>query len=213
MRTLQDCRFYGILDTGYCAPDRMGSMLERMIAGGVHLVQLRAKDLAPAAVADLARVLHPVSSAHGVPFILNDYPELVRETGVEGAHVGVDDMSVAEARARAGIACWIGKSSHSVSQAVEGARQGADYLGFGPLFATPTKPDYVPVGVAEIRDVQRRVDIPVFCIGGIKRENLRDVRGAGAERAVIVSGLLLAADVAGYAAECAAILSAEPISG
>jgi thiamine-phosphate pyrophosphorylase len=213
MKPLNDCRLYGILDTGYCAPDRMGAMLEQMIAGGVDLVQLRAKDLSADRVAELARALHPVSRAAGVPFFINDHPALVAETEVEGAHVGVEDMTVAEARRLAGRPCWIGKSSHSLAQAAEGEAQGADYLGFGPLFATPTKPDYVPIGTAEIQAVYRSAKVPVFCIGGIKLENLADVTAAGAERVVIVSGLLLAADPAGYARACAAHLRGTGISG
>lgn len=206
MRDIRDCYFYGILDTGYCGAEAMPLMLERMAAGGVDVVQLRAKGWAADRVEELTRELHPVSRKLGVPFILNDHPEIAGRTGVEGAHVGVEDMTVAEARRLAGRKCLIGKSSHTLEQAEEGAAQGADYLGFGPLFATPTKPDYVPIGMEEIRTVQARVSLPIFCIGGIKRENLPEIIAAGAKRVVIVSGLLGAADVAGYARECRAFL-------
>lgn len=213
MKSLQHCRLYGILDTGYCDPARMGAMLERMIAGGVDIVQLRAKDTPPDRIADLALKLHPLSKAAGVPFIINDHPALVAETGVEGAHVGVEDMTVAEARRLAGRACWIGKSSHSLTQAREGAGQGADYLGFGPLFATPTKPDYVPIGTEEIRAVYQEIPVPIFCIGGIKRENLPEVLNSGAQRVVIVSGILLATDPAAYTRACVEQLGGTGISG
>ena len=206
MRTLDQCKLYGILDTGYCAPERMGAMLEQMIAGGVEIVQLRAKGMDPDRIGELARELHPLSRAAGVPFMINDHPELVGETGVEGAHVGVEDMTVAKARALAGARCWIGKSSHSVAQAVAGMTQGADYLGFGPLFATATKPDYVPIGTAEIAQVHGQVSLPIFCIGGIKLENLAAVRAAGARRVVLVSGILQADDVEGYSRQCVAEL-------
>jgi thiamine-phosphate pyrophosphorylase len=213
MRTLDQCRLYGILDTGYCDPSLLGRMLERMITGGVDIVQLRAKGMAPDRIAELAGELHPVSRAAGVPLIINDHPALVAETGVEGAHVGVEDMTVAGARRLAGRACWIGKSSHSLAQAREGAGQGADYLGFGPLFATPTKPDYVPIGTEDIRAVYREIALPVFCIGGIKRENLAEVMASGAERVVIVSGILLATDPAGYTRACVEQLAGMGISG
>ena len=213
MRELTDCRLYGILDTGYCAPDRMGAMLERMIAGGVDIVQLRAKGMVEERVAELTRELHPLSMAARVPFIINDHPCLAAVTEVEGIHVGVEDMSVAEARRRAGRPVWIGKSSHNLAQATGGAGQGADYLGFGPLFSTPTKPDYVPVGLHEIRQIYCSVAVPVFCIGGIKRENLRQIMAAGAERVVIVSGLLLAVDPEKYARECVRALQGLGISG
>lgn len=191
----------------------MAAMLEKMIAGGVDIVQLRAKNMPPDRIAELARSLHPISRAAGVPFILNDHPALVGETGVEGAHVGVEDMSVDEARRLAGRACWIGKSSHSIAQALEGAAQGADYLGFGPLFSTPTKPDYIAIGTDEIHEVNRRITIPVFCIGGIKSENLPAVLAAGARRVVVVSGILVAADPAAYVRDCVAQLGGSPISG
>ncbi len=213
MRTPEQCHFYGILDTGYCAPEQMGAMLEKMLAGGVDIVQLRAKGLSPDRITELARALHPLSKAARVPFFVNDYPAIAGETGVEGAHVGVEDMSVAEARRLAGRTCWIGKSSHSVAQAMAGAAQGADYLGFGPLFATPTKPGYAPVGTREIHQVYAKVRIPVFCIGGIKLENLPSVLQAGAQRVVIVSGLLLAEDPVDYAGRCRGLLPGDGISG
>jgi thiamine-phosphate pyrophosphorylase len=102
----------------------------------------------------------------------------------------------------------VGKSTHSVEQAVAAEREGADYIGFGPIFSTPTKPDYPPVGLSQIREVHERVSIPVFCIGGIKLENLGQVIAAGAERVVIVSGLLHADDVAGYARDARCLLVA-----
>ena len=213
MRPLDQCRLYGILDAGYCAPERMGAMLEQMIAGGVDIVQLRAKSMAPDRIAELARELHPVSQAAGVPFIINDHPALALETGVEGIHVGVEDMTVTEARRLAGRSCWIGKSSHSLLQAHDGAGQGADYLGFGPLFATPTKPDYIPIGTDEIRAVYEQVRVPVFCIGGIKQENLAGVIASGAQRVVIVSGILLAVDPVAYTRACVDQLAQAGISG
>ncbi len=213
MRSLNQCCLYGILDTGYCDPDRMGPMLERMIDGGLDIVQLRAKGMAPDRIAELARELHPISKAAGVPFIINDHPSLAGETGAEGIHVGVEDMTVAEARRLAGRPCWIGKSSHNLMQAHEGAGQGADYLGFGPLFATLTKPDYVPIGTREIRTVYDEVRVPVFCIGGIKQENLSSVIASGAKRVVIVSGILLAVDPAAYVRGCVDQLAQAGISG
>jgi thiamine-phosphate pyrophosphorylase len=207
MKSLTRSRLYGILDTGYCAPDAMPAMLTAMLRGGVDVVQLRAKNLAPDRVLELARQLHPLSLAAGVPLIINDHPSLAAEAGVEGAHVGQDDLSVAEARRLAGPSKVIGLSTHSLDQAEAGAAQQPDYIGFGPLFATPTKPDYTPIGVHDIAEVHRRVSLPVFCIGGIKRENLPAVLAAGAQRVVIVSGILTATDPEQYARDCRAQLA------
>jgi thiamine-phosphate pyrophosphorylase len=136
--------------------------------------------------------LLPITRAGGVPLIINDHPLAVAATGAEGVHIGQEDGSVAEARMMAGAGAWVGKSTHSLAQAKAAADEGADYLGFGPLFATPTKPDYTPIGVAEIRKVHELVRAPIFCIGGIKLKNLRDVLAVGARRVVIVSGFLQA---------------------
>src|SRR5205814_5354253 len=84
----------------------------------------------------------------------------------------------------------VGKSTHSIEQAIAAEREGADYIGFGPIFSTPTKPDYSPIGLAQIREVHERVSVPIFCIGGIKSDNLMQVIAAGPKRVVIFSGLL-----------------------
>ena len=137
--------------------------------------------------------------------------------GAQGAHVGQDDFSVADARWRAGRALAgevtlpiIGKSTHSLAQAMAAETEGADYIGFGPLFATPTKPGRPAIGLDEIRKAHERARIPIFCIGGIKLENLEAVIAAGARRVVIVSGLLQAADLAGYARRVKAMLRDAP---
>lgn len=197
MMSLADARLYGIVDLGYVTAQDAVTATEALIAGGVDLIQLRAKGQPVELVADLARKIHGKTSAAGVPLILNDYPALLREIPAEGAHVGQDDQTVAEARAAAGRPCLIGKSTHSVEQALAAAAEGADYIGFGPLFATPTKPGRPAIGLEDIRRVHELVEIPIFCIGGIKQENLPKVVAAGARRVVIVSGWLQAADVSG----------------
>jgi len=208
MKTLAACRLYGILDTGYVATDRMAAMARSLIAGGIDILQLRAKRETADAILSMARAIAPVCREVGIPFILNDHPALVREAGADGAHVGQEDMSVAEARHLAGPGAIIGKSTHSLDQALATAAEAPDYLGFGPLFATPTKPEYTPIGTAEITEVHARVSLPVFCIGGIKESNLPGVIAAGARRVVIVSDLLLAADPAVKTSACRALLGA-----
>ncbi|MEP6955687.1 MAG: thiamine phosphate synthase, partial [Chthoniobacterales bacterium] len=130
-----------------------------------------------------------------------------RAVGAEGVHVGQDDLAIAEARELAGGECFVGRSTHSVAQAQQAKAEGADYIGFGPLFATPTKPDYIPIGLEEVEHVHQLVTLPIFCIGGIKLANLPQVIAAGARRVVIVSGLLGAADIAQYARAAQVLLS------
>jgi thiamine-phosphate pyrophosphorylase len=100
----------------------------------------------------------------------------------------------------------IGRSTHSIAQAVQAAEEGADYIGFGPLFATPTKPGRPAIGLAAIREVHERVKIPIFCIGGIHVGNLQQVIDAGARRVVVVSAILRAVDIRGYCRELKSLL-------
>lgn len=202
MKPLSDCYLYGILDLGYVAQVNAVNVARELLAGGegVDILQIRAKTLPAADLLDLARLVHPLTSAVGVPLILNDHPELVPAAGVEGAHIGQEDGLLVTARGAAGTGKIIGRSTHSPAQAGAARVEGADYLGFGPLFATATKPDYPPVGLENIARVHAAVpDRPIFCIGGVKEENLPAILAAGARRVAVVSALLLAKDAASYA--------------
>ncbi len=170
-----------------------------MIAGGVDILQLRAKEREVEEITQLARELQRVAAAANVPLIINDHPEIAREVGAAGVHVGQDDLSISEVRSIVAPRTFVGRSTHSLAQARAAAAEGADYIGFGPLFATPTKPNYVPIGLGKIKAAHDAVTLPIFCIGGIKLENLAEVIAVGARRVVIVSGLLQASDVAEYA--------------
>jgi thiamine-phosphate pyrophosphorylase len=196
VNALARARLYAILDLGYVAPDRAEEAARDLLRGGADLIQLRGKKESIAELGRLAEKLHRLTSAAGVPLIINDHPEIARDIALEGLHLGQDDLAIAAAREIVRRDCWIGKSTHSLDQAIAAAAEGADYLGFGPLFATPTKPDYAPIGTADIRRVHELVQVPTFCIGGIKLGNLSAVLAAGAKRVVIVSGLLQSKDVA-----------------
>lgn len=213
-RCLAASRLYGILDLGYVTEDRALPMAKLLVESGVQILQLRAKQYSASELVPLARELAAVCRTHRVPFVLNDHPEIVAEVGADGVHVGQDDLSVAEARRLAGRWAIVGKSTHSLAQAVDAAGEGADYIGFGPLFPTPTKPDYTAIGLDDIGAVHAAVQLPVFCIGGIKSHNLPGVLRAGARRVVIVSGLLQAEDVALTVRDCLKLLDdSAPIAG
>ena len=207
MSALADARLYGIVDLGYVTADTAPVAAERLLEGGVDILQLRAKDVPKSIVAGLAEEIHALTAPLGVPFMLNDYPELLRDVPAEGAHVGQDDGSVADAREAAGRPVIIGKSTHSPAQAQAAAEEGADYIGFGPLFVTPTKPGRPAIGLRDIAAVHECVPVPIFCIGGIKQDNLAQVRDAGARRVVIVSGWLQAEDIAEAVRSARQILS------
>lgn len=206
MAALHDGRLYGILDLAYVAPKDAVRVAGEMIDGGVDILQLRGKKRDIAELEGIATKLRAATAKRSVPLIINDYPKIAHSVDADGVHVGQDDLSVNEAREQGGGQVLVGKSTHSLEQAHAAVDEGADYIGFGPLFATPTKPDYQPIGLADIAEAHRIVKIPIFCIGGIKLENLAQVIAAGARRVVIVSGLLLAPDVAGYARACKGLL-------
>ena len=214
MKPLSACLLYGIVDLSYVAPAAIERVAEGMCAGGVDVVQLRAKGFSELEIEQFGVRLAPVLAGAGVPLIVNDFPELVPTIGAQGAHVGQDDRTVADARWRAGRALagevpapLIGKSTHSLAQALAAQAEGADYIGFGPLFPTPTKPGRPAIGLDEIRRAHEGVAIPIFCIGGVKRENLDAVLDAGARRVVIVSGILQAPDLAAYCRDVKSRLS------
>lgn len=205
---LPRCRLYGILDLSYVEEANLEVMARRLIAGGVDLIQLRAKKRAMDEIAKWAAALHKITQASGIPLIVNDHPEIVRDGIGEGVHLGQDDMPIVEARELVRREILVGKSTHSSEQAVAAESEGADYIGFGPLFATATKPDYPPIGLDRVKTAQEAVRIPVFCIGGIKLNNLGQVIAAGAERVVIVSELLQSENAEAYAKTAKSLLLA-----
>jgi len=204
-----DQKLYCILDLGYVAGADAAAVTASLLAGGADLLQLRAKNHDPATIGRVARTLLPLCRAAGVPFILNDHPALAAEIGADGAHLGQDDGPLAAARLAMGPGKVIGRSTHSLAQARAALAEGFDYIGFGPLFATPTKPGRPAIGLQDITAMEREVGrhIPAFCIGGIRRANLAEVVAAGAHRVAIVSDILLAADVATAAREARAGIS------
>ena len=196
MKIPADARLYGIVDFGYVAEDAMEKVAAELLAGGVDILQLRAKGIALETVSAVAVKIIPLCKAAGIPFILNDYPEMALELGADGVHIGQDDGLISDVRSRIGPDMIIGRSTHSLEQARQALADGADYIGFGPLFPTPTKAGRPAIGLEDVAEMEREVGsrIPAFCIGGIKPENLGDVLAAGARRCVVVSHLLLAMD-------------------
>jgi thiamine-phosphate pyrophosphorylase len=209
MRTLSECNLYGILDLGYVNPENVVPMTRALLEGGVDILQLRAKHFAPREVEALARAMLPLTRGAGIPLVINDHPQVAAVVGSEGVHVGQDDLTVAETRRIVGPSCFVGKSTHSEAQARAAMDEGPDYIGFGPLFATGTKPDYTPIGLDAIAKVEKLSTVPVFCIGGVNRDRLPQILAAGARRVVIVSAFLLAADPRGEVRWVQQILSGE----
>ncbi len=210
IQSLQQAHFYGILDLGYVKPEDVIATARAFCAGGADLVQLRAKGLTVAEILPLAEAVRPIFAAAGIPFIINDFAEIAVAVKADGLHLGQEDGSLAEARAIVGDRMLIGRSTHSLEQAKAAYEEGFDYLGFGPLFPTPTKLGRPGIGLKNVKVAQQQVGekIPLFCIGGITPNNLTEVIRAGAQRAVIVSAILRAPDIASAIREVKAQLSA-----
>ena len=191
-------QLYAIVDLGYVKPENAVAAAKALLAGGADVLQLRAKGHTEQDIEGLALLILPLCRDAGVPFIVNDYPEIAARVGADGVHVGQDDGSLAGVRLIVGEQMIVGRSTHSPEQAKAALAEGFDYVGFGPLFPTPTKLGRPGIGIENVAAVQAEVGlwIPVFCIGGIKRDNLPQVLSAGAKNVVIVSDLLTAADIA-----------------
>ncbi len=195
-----DARLYGIVDMGYVHPENVEQVTTALLHGDIRILQLRAKGVALDEVETLARRVLPLCRAAGAIFVLNDYPEMAARIGADAVHVGQDGGPLGAVRAIVGPDMLVGRSTHSPEQALAAVAEGADYIGFGPLFPTGTKPGRTAIGLQEIATVQAQLgDFPMFCIGGINSSTLPAVLTAGARRVVIVSWLLQQADVAGAA--------------
>jgi thiamine-phosphate pyrophosphorylase len=178
-------------------PD-LAARVEAAVRGGVEVVQLRdkrASDETREELLPLAEELRAICAGEDVLFTVNDDVELARICGADGVHVGAEDEPVARAREILGPDAVIGRSAGTLGEAREAARSGADYLGVGTVFATPTKPDAEVAGLALVREVARAgLPLPWFAIGGITRETAPEVVAAGAPGLAVVRAILDAPD-------------------
>ena len=169
-------------------------VLEEALAGGVDVLQLREKDAPDGEIVAAAARFRRRCDEHGAVFVVNDRVDLALATGADAVHVGQDDDLVDEVREHCGDRLAIGLSTHSSEQLREGLTTSADYVCVGPVFATPTKPDYAAVGLDLVRDAAAVADRPWFAIGGIDGMNAREVAAAGAQRLVVVRAIRDASD-------------------
>ena len=178
-------------------PD-LAARVEAAVSGGVDVVQLRDKRASGEAreeLLPLAEELRGICAREGALFTVNDDVELARLSEADGVHVGAEDEPVARAREILGPDAVVGRSTGTVGEAREAVRGGADYLGVGTVFATPTKPDADVAGLALVRGVARaRLSLPWFAIGGVTRETAPEVVAAGAPGLAVVRAILDAAD-------------------
>jgi thiamine-phosphate pyrophosphorylase len=190
-----------------CTADRpdLEQFLAGCISGGVDVVQLRDKELDDRALVERSRLARSVCSDHGVPFILNDRPDLVAETGADGVHVGQEDMPAVATRLVVGTGALVGLSSHASPEldAAIGGPDGppapVDYISAGPVSATPTKPGRPGTGLGYVREAVARSPWPVWITGGVAPDTVGAMLEAGARHFVVVRWLTEAADPAAHA--------------
>ncbi|MBI4583561.1 MAG: thiamine phosphate synthase [Planctomycetes bacterium] len=185
----------------------MEEILEAAIAGGAGAVQMREKDLADRERLALGQRLREITARAGIPLIVNDRPDLALLIHADGVHLGPDDLPVAAARQLVGESKLLGVSTHSLEQARQAVREGADYIGIGPVFPTATKDAGPCLGLQGFREIHRQVDLPAFAIGGVSPDNIAQLVEAGAER-VAVSSAILQAKSGSEARAIAAAISA-----
>jgi thiamine-phosphate pyrophosphorylase len=186
-------------------------LVREAVAGGVDVVQLREKHLDDDELAAVANAMRALCERIGALLIVNDRPQVAREAGAHGVHVGQDDMPVAEARELVGADVLIGLSTHAPDEIEAESARAADYIAVGPVHETPTKPGRPAVGVELVRHAAARASKPFFAIGGLDAGNLHEVLSAGARRAVVLRAIADAEDPEAAARELRAQLDAYPL--
>jgi len=188
---------YAVTDRAWVGRQSLYEQVESALKGGVTCVQLREKELDDEAFLQEAVELSALCKEYGVPFFVNDNVEIAVRCGADGIHVGQEDMEAARVRQRVGPDMMIGVSVHSVEEAREAVKNGADCLGVGAMFATDTKTDVDVLPKETLRDICAAVDLPVVAIGGIGKTNLSRLSGTGVDGVALVSAIFGAEDIEG----------------
>ncbi|NBW62509.1 MAG: thiamine phosphate synthase, partial [Synechococcaceae bacterium WB4_1_0192] len=196
---LRRCRLYLVTSPS----PRLEAVVEAALRGGVRLVQYRAKEgsadaqgqpITDAVRLEQALALRALCRRHGALLLINDRLDIAAAVEADGVHLGQGDLPPALARQLLGPDVLIGRSTHAISQLRQAVADGCDYVGVGPVNATPTKPGREPVGLDYVRQAAADSPIPFFAIGGIDATNLAAVQAAGAERVAVVRAITEAND-------------------
>jgi thiamine-phosphate pyrophosphorylase len=197
---LRKARLYCITTSPKDGKSLLGTA-ESALKGGADILQLRDKDLSGRELLALAVQLRELCRKYGALFIVNDRLDVALAAKADGAHLGQEDLPVKEAKRLVPENFIIGCSTHSLEQAKKAEEDGADYIGCGPIFKTPTKPDAGSVGMGLVRQYREHIKIPFVAIGGIDLSNVKDIVNAGAPCVAVVRALFGAEDVEASARE------------
>lgn len=186
---------YAVTDRAWVGKQTLCEQVEAALKGGCTCVQLREKELSDAEFFEEAVKIHEICKHYGVPFIVNDNVDIAVKCHAEGIHVGQDDMKASCVRERVGDDMIIGVSAHTVEEAVEAVKNGADYLGAGAVFGSSTKQNAGTMKKETLRSICEAVDIPVVAIGGINGKNLKELSHTGIDGVALVSAIFAADDI------------------
>ena len=196
---------YAVTDRTWTREQTLYEQVEAALKGGVTCVQLREKELDEAAFLREAKSICALCRRYGVPFIVNDNVDIALACGADGIHVGQEDMKAGEVRRRVGEDMILGVSVHTVGEARQAVRDGADYLGLGAVFPTSTKTDADQMSNETLRDICGAVEIPVVAIGGLNRDNILRLSGSGVDGVALVSAIFGAEDIEAACRELCAL--------
>ena len=186
---------YAVTDRAWVGKQSLYEQVESALKGGATCVQLREKELDEEAFLKEAIEISALCKQYGVPFFINDNVEIAVKCHADGIHVGQEDMEAIQVRQRVGKDMIIGVSVHSVEEALEAVRNGADCLGVGAMFSTSTKTDVNILPKETLRAICDAVDIPVVAIGGIGKINISRLAGTGVDGVALVSAIFGAEDI------------------
>ena len=196
-----DYSVYLVTDTGMCPRENLIDVCAKAIDGGATLIQLREKDISSRAFYEEALELKKLCSSRNIPLLINDRLDIALAVGADGIHIGQSDIPIDAARKLLGFDKIIGVSAGSVEEALEAARNDADYLGVGAVFPTSTKDDAKNVGIEILKNVRSAVNIPIVGIGGINSGNIDKLYGTGIDGVAVVSCIMASIDPKAAAAE------------
>lgn len=192
---------YAVTDRAWTGKQSLYEQMEEALRGGVTCVQLREKELDEDAFVEEAIAVKKLCDKYGVPLIINDNYEVALKSGADGVHVGIEDCPVAEIRKKAGKDFIIGATAKTIEQAKAAEASGADYLGVGAVFPSPTKKNAIRITREQLKEICSAVSIPAVAIGGISLSNIAELAGGGMCGVAVISAIFAAEDIRAAAKE------------
>lgn len=192
---------YAVTDRSWTGKQSLYEQIEEALKGGVTMVQLREKQLSEDELVAEAIQIKELCHRYEVPLIINDNVDAALKSGADGVHVGIEDAPVSEIRKRAGDDFIIGATAKTTEQAKAAEAAGADYLGVGAVFPSPTKKNAIRITPQDLREICGSVAIPAVAIGGITGDNVSEIKGGGMAGVAVVSAIFAAQDIQKAAAE------------